>query len=73
MYFFYIFQCNTAIGTKNFFDTINKLPRKVMLFGAACTHVTVPIARTAKHWHITQVRIFFVSLKIPNNLIKVNY
>ena len=26
-----------------------------MLFGAACTHVTDPIAKASKHWRITQV------------------
>lgn len=28
---------------------------KVMLFGAACTHVTDPIAKASKHWHLTQL------------------
>lgn len=31
-------------------------PHKLMLFGAACTHVTDPIAKASKHWHLTQVR-----------------
>lgn len=26
-----------------------------MLFGAACTHVTDPIAKASKHWHLTQL------------------
>lgn len=30
-------------------------PHKLMLFGAACTHVTDPIAKASKHWHLTQV------------------
>lgn len=30
-------------------------PNKLMLFGAACTHVTDPIAKASKHWHLTQV------------------
>lgn len=30
-------------------------PHKLMLFGAACTHVTDPIAKASKHWHLTQL------------------
>ncbi|XP_047485840.1 gamma-aminobutyric acid type B receptor subunit 2-like [Penaeus chinensis] len=46
-------------------------PRKVMLFGAACTHVTDPIAKAAKHWHITQLSYadthpMFSAVKYPN-------
>ncbi|KAA0185748.1 hypothetical protein HAZT_HAZT005284 [Hyalella azteca] len=48
-------KCNTAIATKAFFDLMFKEPVKVMLFGAACTHVTDPIAKASKHWRITQV------------------
>ena len=38
-----------------FFDTMKSLPKKVMVIGPACTHVTDIIARTAKQWHLTQV------------------
>ncbi|XP_046399970.1 formin-like protein 5 [Ischnura elegans] len=47
-------QCNAAVGVKAFFDMMHEGPRKVMLFGAACTHVTDPIAKASKHWRLTQ-------------------
>lgn len=50
------FQCNAAVGVKAFFDMMHSGPHKLMLFGAACTHVTDPIAKASKHWHLTQVR-----------------
>nr|XP_027225527.1 LOW QUALITY PROTEIN: gamma-aminobutyric acid type B receptor subunit 2-like [Penaeus vannamei] len=64
-------QCDTAVGTKSFFDMMFEKPRKVMLFGAACTHVTDPIAKAAKHWHITQLSYadthpMFSAVKYPN-------
>lgn len=49
-------QCNAAVGVKSFFDMMHSGPHKLMLFGAACTHVTDPIAKASKHWHLTQVR-----------------
>lgn len=52
--FFYC-QCNAAVGVKAFFDMMHSGPHKLMLFGAACTHVTDPIAKASKHWHLTQV------------------
>ncbi|XP_041675047.1 gamma-aminobutyric acid type B receptor subunit 2 isoform X1 [Drosophila eugracilis] len=48
-------QCNAAVGVKSFFDMMHSGPNKVMLFGAACTHVTDPIAKASKHWHLTQL------------------
>lgn len=48
-------QCNAAVGVKAFFDMMHSGPHKLMLFGAACTHVTDPIAKASKHWHLTQV------------------
>lgn len=51
----FIFQCNAAVGMKAFFDMMHEGPHKVMLFGAACTQVTDPIAKASKHWRITQV------------------
>ena len=49
-------QCNAAVGVKAFFDMMHIGPHKVMLFGAACTQVTDPIAKASKRWHLTQVR-----------------
>lgn len=48
-------QCNAAVGVKAFFDMMHSGPQKLMLFGAACTHVTDPIAKASKHWHLTQL------------------
>ena len=44
-----------AVGTKLFFDMMHLDPPKVMLFGGACSHVTAPIAESAKWWNIGQV------------------
>jgi gamma-aminobutyric acid type B receptor len=49
---------------KAFFDLMHESPQKLMLFGAACTQVTDPIAKASKHWHITQVRTAGVVLII---------
>lgn len=51
----FVLQCNAAVGMKAFFDMMHEGPHKVMLFGAACTQVTDPIAKASKHWRITQV------------------
>ncbi|XP_037951958.1 gamma-aminobutyric acid type B receptor subunit 2-like [Teleopsis dalmanni] len=48
-------ECNAAVGVKSFFDMMHSGPNKLMLFGAACTHVTDPIAKASKHWHLTQL------------------
>ncbi|XP_050310486.1 gamma-aminobutyric acid type B receptor subunit 2 isoform X2 [Anthonomus grandis grandis] len=48
-------MCNAAVGVKAFFDMMHSGPHKLMLFGAACTHVTDPIAKASKHWHLTQL------------------
>ncbi|XP_017778907.1 PREDICTED: gamma-aminobutyric acid type B receptor subunit 2 [Nicrophorus vespilloides] len=48
-------MCNAAVGVKAFFDMMHSGPNKLMLFGAACTHVTDPIAKASKHWHLTQL------------------
>ncbi|CAL4079396.1 unnamed protein product [Meganyctiphanes norvegica] len=63
--------CDTATGTKAFFDMMYNSPSKVMLFGAACSKVTDPIAKAAKHWHITQLSYAdthpkFSAKKYPN-------
>ncbi|XP_034233337.1 gamma-aminobutyric acid type B receptor subunit 2 [Thrips palmi] len=64
-------QCNAAVGVKAFFDMMHKGPPKVMLFGAACTHVTDPIAKASKHWRLTQLSYadthpMFTSESFPN-------
>ena len=41
---------------KAFFDMMHDPPRKLVLFGAACTHVTDPMAKASKHWNLAQVR-----------------
>jgi hypothetical protein len=58
-------QCNAAVGVKSFFDMMHSGPHKLMLFGAACTHVTDPIAKASKHWHLTQVNIIIDELDGP--------
>ena len=52
---FTFLQCNAAVGMKALFDMIHEGPHKVMLFGAACTQVTDPIAQASKQWKLTQV------------------
>ncbi|XP_034181668.2 gamma-aminobutyric acid type B receptor subunit 2 isoform X1 [Osmia lignaria lignaria] len=64
-------ECNTAVGVKAFFDMMHSGPHKVMLFGAACTHVTDPIAKASKHWRLTQLSYadthpMFTSNSFPN-------
>ncbi|XP_069694331.1 gamma-aminobutyric acid type B receptor subunit 2 isoform X2 [Periplaneta americana] len=48
-------ECNAAVGVKAFFDMMHIGPHKVMLFGAACTQVTDPIAKASRRWHLTQL------------------
>ncbi|CAL7939276.1 unnamed protein product [Xylocopa violacea] len=64
-------ECNAAVGVKAFFDMMHSGPHKVMLFGAACTHVTDPIAKASKHWRLTQLSYadthpMFTSDSFPN-------
>ncbi|XP_073977226.1 gamma-aminobutyric acid type B receptor subunit 2 isoform X2 [Rhodnius prolixus] len=64
-------QCNAAVGVKAFFDMMHDGPHKVMLFGAACTQVTDPIAKASKRWHLTQLSYadthpMFTSVHFPN-------
>uniref|UniRef100_T1JBG0 Gamma-aminobutyric acid type B receptor subunit 2 n=1 Tax=Strigamia maritima TaxID=126957 RepID=T1JBG0_STRMM len=40
---------------KAFFDMMYKTPTKVILFGAACTQVTDPVAKTSRIWFLTQL------------------
>ena len=50
------FQCNPGVGLKAFFDMVHVKPKKLVLFGAACSAVTDQIAKAAKHWNLVQVR-----------------
>ncbi|XP_024936247.1 gamma-aminobutyric acid type B receptor subunit 2 isoform X2 [Cephus cinctus] len=64
-------ECNAAVGVKAFFDMMHSGPHKVMLFGAACTQVTDPIAKASKHWRLTQLSYadthpMFTSDSFPN-------
>ncbi|XP_057339586.1 gamma-aminobutyric acid type B receptor subunit 2 isoform X2 [Microplitis mediator] len=64
-------ECNAAVGVKAFFDMMHSGPHKVMLFGAACTQVTDPIAKASKHWRLTQLSYadthpMFTSDNFPN-------
>ena len=43
------------MGLKAFFDMVHIDPKKLILFGAACSPVTDQIARAAKHWNLVQV------------------
>jgi len=46
-------------------------PKKLVLFGAACSPVTDQIAKAAKHWNLVQV-ISFISWNYSlNNIFKV--
>ena len=49
------FQCNPGVGLKAFFDMVHIDPKKLILFGAACSPVTDQIAKAAKHWNLVQV------------------
>ncbi|XKL64497.1 hypothetical protein PGB90_004583 [Kerria lacca] len=51
-------ECSAVTGLKAFFDMMHEQPHKLMLFGAASTQVTDPIAKATRHWHITQVSLF---------------
>ncbi len=43
------------MGTREFFELMDKGPPKMALFGDACTVVNEPIAMTARFWHQVQV------------------
>ena len=51
-------QCNPGVGLKAFFDMVHVKPKKLVLFGAACSAVTDQIAKAAKHWNLVQVNHF---------------
>ncbi|XP_043240223.1 gamma-aminobutyric acid type B receptor subunit 2-like isoform X2 [Amphibalanus amphitrite] len=48
-------QCSSAVAMKAFFDMMSNGSHKMVLFGAACTHVTDPIAKASKHWNLAQL------------------
>ncbi|XP_067137060.1 gamma-aminobutyric acid type B receptor subunit 2-like isoform X3 [Centruroides vittatus] len=48
-------ECDPAVGMKNLFDMLYSKPSKIVLFGAACTSVTDPIAKTSQFFHLTQM------------------
>ena len=50
------------MGLKAFFDMVHIDPKKLILFGAACSPVTDQIARAAKHWNLVQV--IFLEIRI---------
>ena len=61
------------MGLKAFFDMVHIDPKKLILFGAACSPVTDQIARAAKHWNLVQVsfletRIYDYNATVLNNL-----
>jgi len=51
-----VWQCDMAVGSRVFFDMMYHPPFKVVVLGALCSHVTVPVAESAVWWNITQVR-----------------
>ena len=57
LYVLSFFQCNPGVGLKAFFDMVHVKPKKLVLFGAACSAVTDQIAKAAKHWNLVQVRV----------------
>ncbi|XP_076353414.1 gamma-aminobutyric acid type B receptor subunit 2-like isoform X2 [Tachypleus tridentatus] len=48
-------KCDPAVGMKSFFDMLSKDPRKVVLFGDACTSVTDPIAKASQFFQLAQL------------------
>ena len=50
-----LFQCNPGVGLKAFFDMVHLSPKKLILFGAACSPVTDQIAKAARHWNLVQL------------------
>ncbi|KAG8199600.1 hypothetical protein JTE90_009436 [Oedothorax gibbosus] len=47
--------CDAAVGMKAFFDMLHQKPHKVILFGAACTGVTDPIAKSSQFFQLVQL------------------
>ncbi|XP_054708523.1 gamma-aminobutyric acid type B receptor subunit 2-like [Uloborus diversus] len=59
------------MGMKVFFDMLHQKPNKVILFGAACTTVTDPIAKSSEFFQLIQVTYadthpMYTNEKYPN-------
>ncbi|XP_055937587.1 gamma-aminobutyric acid type B receptor subunit 2-like isoform X1 [Argiope bruennichi] len=52
---FYDTMCDAAVGMKAFFDMLHQKPHKLILFGAACTGVTDPIAKSSQFFQLAQI------------------
>ncbi|XP_015919670.3 gamma-aminobutyric acid type B receptor subunit 2 isoform X2 [Parasteatoda tepidariorum] len=52
---FFDTMCDAAVGMKAFFDMLHQKPHKVILFGAACTAVTDPIAKSSQFFQLVQL------------------
>ncbi|KAL1433867.1 hypothetical protein MTO96_012203 [Rhipicephalus appendiculatus] len=48
-------ECDPAVGMKALFDMIDKRPKKLVLFGAACNAVTDPIAKASQFFQLVQL------------------
>ncbi|XP_070381674.1 gamma-aminobutyric acid type B receptor subunit 2-like isoform X2 [Dermacentor albipictus] len=48
-------KCDPAVGMKALFDMIDKRPKKLVLFGAACNAVTDPIAKASQFFQLVQL------------------
>lgn len=65
-HFVFSVQCDAAKGMKSFFDMMAQKNKKIMmLFGAACTSVTDPIAKTSRFFELVQV-IYFLKVLLQN-------
>ncbi len=64
------FKCNPGVGLKAFFDMVHLNPKKLILFGGACSPVTDQIAKAAKHWNLVQVNHFTSFFSIFVNIEK---
>jgi len=47
--------CNPGVGLRSFFELVHNGPKKVILFGGACSMVTDQIVKAARHWNLVQV------------------
>lgn len=44
-----------AVGTKLFFDMMHDIPKKMLLYGPTCSHITAPLAEATPHFKVIQV------------------
>jgi len=47
--------CNPGVGLRSFFELVHNGPKKLILFGGACSMVTDQIVKAARHWNLVQV------------------